>query len=116
LFISELKEVVGLLKNIRNILKFFQDNADLANFIIPGLGPVVRSVGTLGENVTDWAERVYDAYQNSKQEGKKFKFKDGVQTFLQDSNLSNYISPIVNDIQNVITNRLPEAAKTLTKA
>jgi hypothetical protein len=66
--------------------------------------------------VTDRAERVYNAYQNSKQEGKKFKFRDGVQTFFQDSNLSNFISPIVDNIQNVITtNRPPEAVKTLTK-
>jgi hypothetical protein len=65
--------------------------------------------------VTDRAEKVYDAYQNSKKDGKKFKFRDGVKTFFKDSNLSNYISPVVDNIQNII-NRPPEAVKTMTKS
>jgi hypothetical protein len=95
--------MVGLLKKIKSILKFVQDNSHLANFIIPGLGPLVRSVGALGENITDRAEKVYDAYQTPKQEGKKFKFKDGVQTFFKDPDLSNYFKPVINDVQNIIT-------------
>jgi hypothetical protein len=109
--------MVGLLKKIRNILKFVQDNSHLANFIVRGLGPLVKSVGALGENVTDRAEKVYDAYQSAKQEGKKFKFKDGVQTFFKDPDLSGYFKPVINDIQNIVTqNRPAEAVKTMTKA
>jgi hypothetical protein len=54
--------MVGLLKKIRSILKFVQGNSHLSNFIIHGLGPLVRSVGPLGENVTDRAKKVYDVY------------------------------------------------------
>jgi hypothetical protein len=43
--------MVCLLKKIKQVLKFVQDNSHLANFIMPGLGPIVRSVGALGENV-----------------------------------------------------------------
>jgi hypothetical protein len=109
--------MVDLLKKIRSILKFVQDNSHLANFIIPCLGPLVRSVGALGENVTDRAEKVYDAYQSAKQEGKKLKFEDGVKTFFKDPDLSSYFKPVIKDIQNIVTqNRPPEAVKTLTKA
>jgi hypothetical protein len=58
--------MVGLLKKIKQVLKFVQDNSHLANFLIPGIGHIVRSVGALGENITDRAEKVYNAYQNSK--------------------------------------------------
>jgi hypothetical protein len=75
-------------------------------------------VGALGENVTDRTEKVYDAYQSAKKGGKKFKFKDGVQTFFKKNpDLSNYFKPVVNDIQNIVTqNRPPEAVKTMTKS
>jgi hypothetical protein len=92
----------------------------LVNFIIPGLGPLVRSVGDLGGNVINQAEKVYDAYHCSKKEGNKFKFKDGVQTFFSDpDDLSDVVKSIIKDLQNLITptqNRPPEAVMNLTKA
>jgi hypothetical protein len=111
--------MVGILKKIRQILKFVQDNSHLANFIMPGLGPIISSVSALGANVTDRVEKVYNAYQSSKKVGKKFKFRDGVQTFLENTDdLSDMIKLIVKDVRNLIAptqNRPPEAVKILTK-
>jgi hypothetical protein len=84
---------------------------------MPGFGPLIQSVGALGENVTDRAEQVYNAYRRSKKEGRKYTFKDGVETFFKDPDFSSILKPVVNDVQDLINqNRPPDAVKTLTKA
>jgi hypothetical protein len=73
--------MVGIFKKIKQILQFVQNNASLANYLVPGLGPFINSVGALGENITDRAETVYNKYQETRKSDKKFSIKDGIETF-----------------------------------
>jgi type IV secretory pathway TrbL component len=93
--------MVGILKKIQSILKTVQNFAPMLNNVVPGLGSIVSAAAGVGSGIARGADNVYDDYQRSKKAGTKFKFTDGVKSFLgkgENSGASGSFGSLIGDV------------------
>jgi hypothetical protein len=74
-------KMVGIQKKITQLLKLIQQFGPTLNVAIPGLGTIVSSLGSVGEDLMEGANNVYQDYQEAKKSEQKYGFFDGVKSF-----------------------------------
>jgi hypothetical protein len=73
--------MVGIQKKITQLLKIIQRFGPVLDTIVPGLGGLVGTLGSIGEDLTEGANNVYEDYQVAKKAGKKYSLGDGLRSF-----------------------------------
>jgi hypothetical protein len=101
--------MVGIQRKITQLMKIIQKFAPVLNNIVPGLGAVVGTLGSVGEKISDGAYNVYEDYKSAKSKGKKFGLGDGIKSFagVDRGNESSVSSQV---------KRPPAAMSSLTKS
>jgi hypothetical protein len=76
--------VVGIHKKVKQLLNLIQQYAPLLSKFVPGLGETVGAI-SVGENIADGINNVYEDYTDVKSKKNKYGFMDGVRSFTRPS-------------------------------
>jgi hypothetical protein len=81
IFAKKSAKMVGILKKVKQVLKFIQNYSPYLDTIQPGLGTFVNSLANVTDDVVDRGSHVYDSYIEQKKKSKKYSIKDGLNDF-----------------------------------
>jgi hypothetical protein len=65
--------MVGILKKVKQVLKFIQNYSPYLDTIQPGLGTFVNSLANVTDDVVDRGSHVYDSYTEQKKKNKNIR-------------------------------------------
>jgi hypothetical protein len=73
--------MVGIKKKITQLLRLIQQFSPTLNVAVPGLGTIISSLGSVGEDLMEGVNNVYQDYQEAEKSEKKYGIIDGVRSF-----------------------------------
>jgi hypothetical protein len=73
--------MVGIYRKIKQILNAVQQYAPILDKFAPGVGTLISSVASLGDDITEGVNTVYEDYSAAKKGGGDYGFIDGVKSF-----------------------------------